>query len=59
MSEFRGKVTCPHCGEHHFVLENWDTYVSLWCVGCTRVVREIVATHLPMGITVVLPGGRK
>lgn len=58
MSEFKGVVTCPHCGCHHFKLEDWDTYVSLWCVECKRKVREVIASHLPSGITVTLPGGR-
>jgi RNA polymerase subunit RPABC4/transcription elongation factor Spt4 len=58
VSEHRGTVTCPHCGGQHFTISDWTTYVSLWCVGCKRVVREVTAAYPPYGITVCLPGGK-
>lgn len=59
MSEFCGVVTCPRCGGSRFQLEDWATYVSLRCVQCDRAVREIAASHLPMGIKVTLTGGKE
>lgn len=34
MSEFKGHLGCPRCGKGKFHMEDWDTYVSVTCLGC-------------------------
>lgn len=57
MSEYRGEVTCPHCGGTSFTVGDWETHASLHCTSCGRHgVAEILASHYPMGITVTRGG---
>ena len=40
MSEFKGLLLCPRCGKGAFLLEDWETYVSLICRKCAAKIGE-------------------
>jgi uncharacterized paraquat-inducible protein A len=45
VSEYRGDIRCPQCGNRDTVIQNWDTYQSVICKRCGHKHGEIEASE--------------